>query len=66
VIWSCQREYVPLEYKGTVSAANIVRDLCSVTFVVHKEDIHLLEIADKELLVAIGKQMTGLWAGDAA
>lgn len=60
------RNNAPLEDKGTVSAADVVCDLCSVALVVHKKDVHLLDIADEELLVAVGKQVTGLWAGDAA
>lgn len=53
--WELSGSNIPLEDNGAVSAANIVCDLCSVSFVVHKEDVHLLDIADKELLEAIGK-----------
>jgi len=51
---------LPLKNQSAVSAADIVCNLCSVSFIVHKEDLDLLDIADKEFLEAVGHEMAGL------
>lgn len=51
---------LPLKNQSAVSAADIVCNFCSVCFIVHKEDLNLLDISDKEFLEAVGHEMAGL------
>ena len=52
----------PLENKDTVAAADIVGNLCRKAFVVHEEEVEFPDIADEELLEAIRKEMSCLFA----
>ena len=53
----------PLENRDTVAAADVVCDLSSEALVVHKQKIQLPDVADQELLEAVGQEVTGLRGG---
>lgn len=54
---------LPLENDYTVAAADVVRNFSSKDFVVHQEQFKLANIANEELLEAVGKTMTSLRYG---
>ena len=55
-----ERQHIPLKDLDTVAAADVVCDLRRVAFVVHEEKVNFPNIADQELLQAIGKKVAGL------
>ena len=52
----------PLKDQCPVAAADIVRNLRSEAFVVHQEKVNFPDVADQQLLQAIGEEVTGLIA----
>jgi hypothetical protein len=52
---------VPFEDGGAVSAAHVVGDLGGERLVVHQQEVELPNVADKELLEAVGEEMAGLY-----
>lgn len=54
------KEHLPLENGGTVSAADVVGDLCREAFVVHEENVDFPDVAYKKFLETIGKEVTSL------
>lgn len=55
------RRNVPLQDECPVAAADVVCNLRREAFVVHQEEVDFPHVADKELLQAVGKKMTGLY-----
>ena len=55
-----ERQHIPLKDLDTVAAADVVGDLSSEALVVHKQKIQLPDVADQELLEAIGEEVAGL------
>ena len=53
-------KYSPVENDGTVSAADVVGDLCREAFVVHEENVDFSDIVHEELLKTVGKKVTSL------
>ena len=51
---------VPLQDDDAVTAADVVGNLSGEAFVVEEEEIELPDVADQELLEAVGEKMTGL------
>lgn len=50
----------PLENGDAVAAANVVRNLRSKGLIVHEQEIELPDVANQELLEAVGEEVTGL------
>ena len=53
---------VPLEDQDAVAAADVVRNFGREAFVVHEEKLNFPDVADQQLLQAIGEEVTGLIA----
>ena len=54
------RVAIPLKNGDTVAAADVVRDLRRESLVVHQQEIQLPDVADQELLEAVGEEVAGL------
>ena len=56
------RDNEPLKNDCPVAAAHVVRNLRREAFVVHEEKVNFPNVADQELLQAVGEEVTGLIA----
>ena len=54
--------HAPLKDGSAVAAADVVCDLSREAFVVHEEKLNFPDVADQQLLQAIGEEVTGLIA----
>jgi hypothetical protein len=52
--------YEPFKDRGAVKAADAVRDLGRVGFVVHQQELELANVVNQELFVPIGQEMASL------
>lgn len=55
---------VPLEDGDAVAAGDVVGDLGSEAFVVHKEEVDFPHVVHEELLKAVGEEVAGLKRND--
>ena len=54
------QETIPLENGDAVAAADVVRDLCRESLVVHQQEIQLPDVADQELLETVWQNVASL------